>query len=157
MASHHSPNVRQPSGERNDEMDLATACIDLHQYWSEAIFAMWEITLWPNVETWLLDLGDADYVRVAAAIDLLAIEGPSLGRPLVDHVRGSRHHNLKELRPRSSKSSAIRILFAFDPERSAILLVAGDKAGVWGEWYREMLPVADDRLDQWLKQWTGDD
>jgi hypothetical protein len=126
-------NVRQPSGERNDEMDLATACIDLHQYWSEAIFAMWEITLWPNVETWLLDLGDADYVR------------------------GSRHHNLKDLRPRSSKSSAIRILFAFDPERSAILLVAGDKAGVWGEWYREMLPVADDRLDQWLKQWTGDD
>ena len=118
---------------------------------------MWEITLWPDVETWLLDLGDADYVRVAAAIDLLAIEGPSLGRPLVDHIRGSGHRNLKELRPRSSKASAIRILFAFDPERSAIILVAGDKAGAWDQWYREMLPVADDRLDQWLKQWTGDD
>ena len=133
------------------------AGIGLNQYWSEAIFAMWEINVWPDVEKWLLDLGDADYVRVAAAIDLLAIEGPSLGRPLVDHIRGSRHRNLKELRPRSSKASAIRILFAFDPERSAIILVAGDKAGAWDQWYREKIPIADDRLDQWLKQWTDDD
>jgi hypothetical protein len=123
----------KPSGERNGEMGLATACIDLNQYWSEAIFAMWEITLWPDVETWLLDLGDVDYVR------------------------GSRHRNLKELRPRSGKASAIRILFAFDPERSAILLVAGDKAGAWGQWYRERIPIADDRLDQWLEQGTGND
>lgn len=120
---------------------------------------MWEINLWPDVETWLLDLHDADYVRLAAAIDLLAIEGPSLGRPLADRVRGSRHHNLKELRPRSGTLSAIRILFAFDPGRSAILLVAGDKAGAWDEWYRDMIPIADNRLDQWLEQWdgTGDD
>lgn len=58
--------------------------------------------------------------------------------------------NLKELRPSSGKSSAIRILFAFDPKRRAILLVGGDKAGAWEQWYREQVPIADSRLDTWL-------
>lgn len=57
-----------------------------------------------------------------------------LGRPLVDRITGSRIHNLKELRPGSSASSEIRILFVFDPERRAVLLVAGDKAGDWRRW-----------------------
>ena len=112
--------------------------------------ASWEIHLWPDVEAWLLGLESANYVRVVAAIDFLALEGPSLGRPLVDRVSGSRHHNLKELRPSSGKSSAIRILFAFDPKRRAILLVGGDKAGAWEQWYREQVPIADSRLDTWL-------
>jgi hypothetical protein len=111
----------------------------------------WEIRLWPDVEAWLLGLGSADYERVVAAIDFLALEGPSLGRPLVDRIAGSRHHNLKELRPSSGASGTIRILFAFDPKRRAILLVGGDKAGAWEQWYREQVPIADDRLDSWLE------
>lgn len=97
-----------------------------------------------------MHLADADYVRVAAAIDLLEQEGPRLGRPLVDRVVGSRHHNMKELRPSSAQSGAIRILFAFDPLRRAILLVAGDKAGQWSQWYERHVPVADDRFEMWL-------
>lgn len=67
---------------------------------------------------------------------LLAERGPSLGRPLVDTEVRSRHKNMEELRPGSSGRSELRILFAFDPERRAILLVAWDKSGNWSKWYR---------------------
>ncbi|GAB2798265.1 type II toxin-antitoxin system RelE/ParE family toxin [Streptomyces daliensis] len=81
------------------------------------------------------------------AIDLLARAGPVLGRPLADRVHGSRLHNLKELRPASSGSTEVRILFVFDPEREAILLVSGDKAGRWSRWYDEAIPLAEVRYE----------
>lgn len=112
----------------------------------------WEVILWEDVESWLLQLDQRTYVRVAAAIDLLALEGPSLGRPIVDPLSASRHHHMKELRPRSDGQSAIRILFAFDPTRRAVLLFAGDKAGRWDEWYDDAIPIADDRFDAWLAE-----
>ncbi|MEU6563534.1 type II toxin-antitoxin system RelE/ParE family toxin [Nocardia nova] len=71
----------------------------------------------------------------------------SKGRPTVDRIKGSRLRNLKELRPAATN---IRILFAFDPERQAVLLVAGDKTGNWAGWYRENIPVAEERYDRWL-------
>ncbi len=70
---------------------------------------------------------------------------------LVDSVAGSRHKNMKELRPGSSGRSELRVLFAFDPDRRAILLVAGDKAGNWQKWYRVNISIADDRFDQHLE------
>lgn len=63
------------------------------------------------------------------AIDRLAEGGPGFGRPLVGRLEGSQVHNLKKLRPGSPGRSEIRIIFVFDPWRSAILLVGGDKAG----------------------------
>lgn len=57
-----------------------------------------------------------------------------------DTLEGSRHPNMKELRPLGSN---IRVLFAFDPRRAAILLIGGDKTDRWREWYEEMIPVAD--------------
>lgn len=59
---------------------------------------------------------------------------------------------MKELRPGSSGRSEVRILFAFDPKRRAILLVAGDKQGIWAKWYRKNIPVADDRFDEHVKK-----
>lgn len=56
---------------------------------------------------------------------------------------------MKELRP---KASAIRILFALDPRRTAILLIGGDKRGRWEEWYDEMIPVADALYDEHLQE-----
>jgi hypothetical protein len=70
-------------------------------------------------------------------------EGPALGRPLVDRIQGSRIHHLKELRPGSAGTSEIRVLFAFDPARSALLLLGGDKAGNWQRWYRQNIPIAE--------------
>lgn len=58
---------------------------------------------------------------------------------------------MKELRPGSSGSSEVRILFAFDPRRRAILLLAGDKQGAWSRWYAKNLPIADDRYDAHLQ------
>ncbi|MEV4515161.1 type II toxin-antitoxin system RelE/ParE family toxin [Dactylosporangium sp. NPDC049525] len=69
----------------------------------------------------------ADFV--AEAIDILTEQGPALGRPLVDRLKGSLYQNMKELRPGSSGRSEVRMIFAFDPAREAIFLVAGDKSG----------------------------
>jgi hypothetical protein len=103
----------------------------------------------------LLELGQASYELVVAAIELLGEIGPQLGRPLVDTVVGSRHRNMKELRPGSSGRSELRILFAFDPKRQAIMLIAGDKAGNWNKWYRKNIPIADDRFDHHLENLKG--
>ena len=88
---------------------------------------MWDVEV-GLVEEWLLALSDDDYDLIVAALEVLHDEGPMLGRPLVDTIKGSRHKNMKELRPGSGGRSEIRILFAFDPKRRAILLVAGDNA-----------------------------
>ena len=85
----------------------------------------------------------ASATQVAQAVAALREEGPALGRPLVDRVQGSRIHHLKELRPGSAGRSEIRVLFAFDPRRSALLLLGGDKAGNWERWYRVHIPIAE--------------
>ena len=58
-------------------------------------------------------------------VELLADRGPSLGRPAVERIHTSRHHNMKELR--ASANGALRVLFMFDPRRQVILLLGGDK------------------------------
>ena len=75
---------------------------------------------------------------------------PPSVRPLVDTVKSSRHKNMKELRPGSTGRSEIRVLFAFDPKRRAILLVGGDKSGNWSNWYKVNVPIADERFDAYL-------
>ena len=110
----------------------------------------WDVRLWSDVESWLLGLDDDSYDVIAAAIDHLADKGAVLGRPLVDRIKGSRHHNMKELRPGSASATEIRVLFAFDTKRRAILLIAGDKSGQWKKWYDESIPIAYDRFDEWL-------
>ncbi|WP_430755083.1 type II toxin-antitoxin system RelE/ParE family toxin [Magnetovirga frankeli] len=76
-----------------------------------------------------------------ASICLLAERGPLLARPHADHVKGSRHANMKELRTQIH-GSPYRTLFAFDPRRTAILLIGRDKTGD-NLWYDRMIPVAD--------------
>lgn len=113
----------------------------------------WSVVLLDEVANWYLDLVNdepATAELVAAAIDLLEEDGPALGRPLVDSIEGSSIRNLKELRPGSRGHSEIRILFAFDPERQAVLLVAGDKAGNWTKWYDDNIPLAERRFEAWL-------
>ncbi|KAA1250110.1 hypothetical protein F0Q45_11385 [Mycobacterium simiae] len=107
----------------------------------------WEVILLEEVERWYFTLDEGAMTAVTGAIDLLELEGPTLGRPTADKVNGSKFHSMKELRP---AATSIRILFIFDPERRAILLLGGDKAGSWKSWYDENIPVADQRYEEWL-------
>ena len=116
---------------------------------------MWEIYLTDEVNRWLDELAASDpdtHRQVVYAVEALAEGGPNLGRPLVDRIKGSSIHNLKELRPGSAGGTEVRILFAFDPWRSSILLVAGDKAGRWSEWYRRAIPHAEELYETYLKE-----
>jgi hypothetical protein len=89
---------------------------------------------------------------VNQAILILERNGPAEGRPLVDTITASRIANMKELRPPSSGRSEIRILLVFDPWRSAILLVAGDKSGQWDQWYRDAIPRAEQLYEDYLAE-----
>ena len=113
----------------------------------------WEIFITKEVNEFLDDLYDVDqrsHRLVNLAILKLQQVGPTLGRPLVDSITGSKIANMKELRPGSAGGSEIRILFAFDPWRSAILLVIGDKSGRWKQWYQEAIPRAEQLYDRYL-------
>ncbi|WP_018831976.1 type II toxin-antitoxin system RelE/ParE family toxin [Salinispora tropica] len=112
----------------------------------------WEIYLVNEVQEWIDRLDPLTHARVVQAIDLLAEAGPGLGRPLVDTIHGSTLANLKELRP-----ATVRILFAFDPWRASILLVAGDKAGRWQQWYTPSDPPAEQRYEIYLKERAKED
>jgi hypothetical protein len=109
----------------------------------------WDIEYTDQFEAWWDTLTASEQRAIGAAVEALELHGPALGRPLVDTLRGSRHANMKELRPRGGN---MRILFAFDPRRTAILLIGGDKSGRWQEWYSEMIPVADDLYDTHIEQ-----
>jgi hypothetical protein len=113
----------------------------------------WVIRATTDVRQWLRALRQTDpktYRSVNVAIDMLGEAGPGLGRPLVDTLQGSSISNLKELRPRSGRDVAIRILFVFDPWSQAVLLIAGNKAGDWSQWYKVAIPLAEVAFDGWL-------
>jgi hypothetical protein len=81
----------------------------------------------------------------------LRMFGPSLGRPSVDTLKGSRYPNMKELRL-DAEEGAWRVAFAFDPKRRAILLVGGDKSGVSKDrFYSGLIRIADARYGQHLR------
>ena len=88
---------------------------------------------------------------LVALIVNLGERGPLLGRPYVDTLNGSRHAKMKELRF-NADGGIWRAAFAFDPERRAILLAAGNKAGVGKDrFYRDLIRLADRRFDEHLK------
>lgn len=113
---------------------------------------VWEVVYTDQFGDWFQALQEEQQDAVIARVELLEAEGPALGRPTVDTIEGSRHPNMKELRV--SKGGAIRILFAFDPSRQAVLLLGGDKSGRWNAWYVEAIPRADDLFDEYLDE-TG--
>ena len=117
----------------------------------------WEILYTDQWWAWFDALDTESKALVADALDVLAEKGPQLGRPLVDKVANSNVHNLKELRPGSTGKTELRALFAFDPWRSAILLLGGDISGRWNEWYRRAIPEAEELYQQYLDERKQED
>lgn len=107
----------------------------------------WDVVGTDQFSDWYVELDEADRARVADRVELLEREGPALGRPVVDSVKGSRHHNMKELR-----TGTIRVLFIFDPTSTAVLLLGGDKRDDWIGWYEVSVPLADDLYDDYLAE-----
>lgn len=108
---------------------------------------MWAVLFSAEVESWFAGLSDDDWDSIMASVELLESRGPALGRPAADRIKASRHHNMKELR---SIGGHLRVLFAFDPVRQAILLIGGDKTGDWTTWYEGNIPLADALYDDYL-------
>ena len=109
---------------------------------------MWQVEYTDQFEQWWNQLSMQEQAAIDVTVEVLQERGPGLGRPFVDTVKGSRHANMKELRPRGG---FIRILFAFDPRRMGVLLVGGDKRDRWSSWYEEMIPLADRLFDEHLE------
>ena len=110
----------------------------------------WEVEFHDDFEGEFDDLAEAVQDAILSGINLLAKVGPSLKRPHAYSLNGSKHANMKELRC-NADDGVWRIAFAFDPERKALLLTAGDKAGVNEKrFYKTLIAKADDRFDQHL-------
>jgi len=104
---------------------------------------VFEILMSKEVESWMTSLSNKELELLVARLSLLEQQGPNLGRPLVDQIKGSSIHNLKELRFGST-----RVLFTFSSTRAALLLVAGNKAGRYETFYKEAIARAELTLER---------
>lgn len=111
----------------------------------------WEVRLHSAFEDEVRTLERDVRVALFAVAKLLADFGPQLGRPHADTLKGSRHANMKELRFEAADGKW-RAAFAFDPERNAIVLVAGDKSGESQKrFYKSLIAKADLRFSDHLE------
>ena len=95
-------------------------------------------------------MDDDGQAEIIAKVELLKLLGPRLARPHADSLNGSRHANMKVLRADTS-TKVMRVALAFDPQRAAILLVAGDKSGVAQKrFYQRLIAKADELFDAHL-------
>lgn len=110
----------------------------------------WKVEFHPAFAEEYTDLAEAVQDELAAMIKLLQVVGPQLKRPGADTLNGSKHANMKELRFKAY-GGVWRAAFAFDPNRKAILLVAGDKSGGSEKrFYKALIERADARFDEHL-------
>ena len=136
---------------------IVRSFFDFTLYTLYGIFmGMWQIEMEP-IKDWLDGLDKQTAYQVYAALDLLRERGPNLKRPLVGKIEGSIIGSMKELRPGSVGRSEVRILFVFDPERKAVMLVGGDKQNKWNKWYKTAIREAERRYIRWLEEQHGKD
>lgn len=114
----------------------------------------WEVNGTDEFAEWFGRLDEPEQDEVIAVVELLARDGPTLGRPQADRIATSKHHNMKELRPRS-EAKHLRILYVFDPRREAVLLLGGDKEGQWDRWYASAVPEAERLYERYLAETDG--
>lgn len=112
--------------------------------------SVWTVELAPGFEPELRALSAEVRIELLAQARVIERFGPAAARPRVDTLKGSKHANMKELRF-DAGGGVWRVAFAFDPERKAVLLVAGDKSGVRERaFYRRLIAIAERRFDAHL-------
>ena len=110
----------------------------------------WKVEYTDEFGDWLAELEESPQDRIAATVKLLAEHGPALPFPYSSGINGSRHAHMRELRVQSG-GNPLRIFYAFDPRRTAILLIGGDKTGN-DRFYEEYVPRADDLYDAYVNE-----
>ena len=110
----------------------------------------WQIEYTDEFEEWWYSLNEEEQEAIATSVGLLEKLGPNLPRPHSDTVNGSKFTNMKELRTQHA-GDPYRTLYAFDPRRTAILLIGGNKTGK-KDWYNKYIPLADKLFAQHLKE-----
>ncbi len=108
----------------------------------------WEVEYTDELGAWWADLSEAEQESINYSVLLLADRGPNLGFPHSSGIETSKHAHMRELRVQH-EGRPYRVLYAFDPRRSAILLIGGDKTGDV-RWYETQVPVADRLYDTHL-------
>ncbi len=111
---------------------------------------VWDVEFTGWFEDWWDGLSIPEQVSIDAKVHLLEAKGPNLGSPHSSGIKGSRHGHMRELRIQH-KGQPYRVLYAFDPRRTAILLLGGDKTGN-DRWYEENVPQADDLYDEYIEE-----
>lgn len=110
----------------------------------------WPIEYTDEFGRWWDTLTTSEQVSIDAHVRKLEQRGPNLPFPYSSGISGSRHAHMRELRVQSG-GKPLRVFYAFDPRRSAILLIGGDKTGD-KRFYERMIPVADDLYDEHLAE-----
>ena len=112
----------------------------------------WKIVETTEYSAWFADLSSKQQRAISSRVEILRINGPNVGRPLVDSLVGSRIRNLKELRV--SSNGALRILFVFNQRRQAVLLLGGDKSidAKWSSWYASAMQEAEEIYERYMKE-----
>ena len=110
----------------------------------------WDVEYTDEFGAWWEGLALAEQESVAAYVELLEQRGPGLPYPFCSGVHGSRHAHMRELRVQH-EGRPYRVLYAFDPRRTAVLLLGGAKGGD-GRWYEVHVPKADRLYDEHLVQ-----
>ena len=110
----------------------------------------WEVEYTNQFGQWWDGLSESQQDAVVARVELLMELGPNLPYPYSSDINGSRHGAMRELRAQAA-GRPLRILYAFDPRRMAILLIGGDKTGN-DRFYEEFVPLADRLYDDHLAE-----
>jgi hypothetical protein len=110
----------------------------------------YEVEFADEFETWWDRLNEDEQDNVRHSIQLLQAEGVNLKRPYADTIHGYKFPNMRELRCQH-EDRPYRVLYAFDPRRTAMLLIGGDKTGR-RDWYEDFVPRADRIYAQHLKE-----
>jgi hypothetical protein len=109
----------------------------------------WDVEYTDEFDEWWSSLNEPEQDDIAATVGLLEEKGPSLPFPQSSGIEGSRHGHMRELRIQHA-GDPYRVLYAFDPRRSAILLIGGNKTGN-DRWYEEYVPIADNLYDKHIQ------